>query len=269
MVAPFGILVTVLTAEGSTPREAGATLEVTEAGQRGTIGGGRLEFDAIDLARHMLKSGAVRETRSIALGPRIGQCCGGRVELLFERVTEALAERKARDAEAARAAQASVYLFGAGHTGSALAAALAPLPLQTTLIDSRAHALAAVPETIRTIAAAMPESLVAAAPPGSAFVVMTHDHALDFLIAAAALERRDAAYVGMIGSATKRARFGSYLGELGRKADLARLTLPLGGSALRDKRPAVIAALTAAELCTCLLSYHQKTLPVRLADAPL
>ena len=105
----------------------------------------------------------------------------------------------------------------------------------------------------------MPEAEVESAPRRSAFVVMTHEHSLDFLIAGAALARADAAYVGMIGSATKRERLRRHLEAAGRgPARSMRLTLPIGGAALRDKRPEVIAALTAAELATCLFPVNRK-----------
>jgi xanthine dehydrogenase accessory factor len=82
-------------------------------------------------------------------------------------------------------------------------------------------------------------------------LILTHDHALDFLIARAALARTDLAYVGMIGSATKRATFAHWLKREGEDDRLmTRLTLPIGGNAVRDKRPEVIAALVAAELLT-------------------
>ena len=84
--------------------------------------------------------------------------------------------------------------------------------------------------------------------------MLTHDHALDFLIVAEALERDDAAYVGMIGSKTKKATFRNwYLREAGgNEADFARLVSPIGGDRVADKRPAVIAALAAAEILTAL-----------------
>ncbi|HHY50369.1 MAG TPA: xanthine dehydrogenase accessory protein XdhC, partial [Alphaproteobacteria bacterium] len=112
---------------------------------------------------------------------------------------------------------------------------------------------AGLPETVEAIASPMPEAVVRAAPAGSAFVILTHDHALDFLIAFEALRRADAPYVGMVGSKTKRARFRSwYLGEGGDAAALGRLVLPIGGTAYPaapgDKRPEVIAALAAAEI---------------------
>jgi xanthine dehydrogenase accessory factor len=96
--------------------------------------------------------------------------------------------------------------------------------------------------------------MVRSAEVGAAFVVLTHDHALDFLIVAEALKRKDAAYVGMIGSQTKKATFRSwYLKEAGgNEADFARLVSPIGGDIVKDKRPAVIAALAAAEIMTAV-----------------
>src|SRR3546814_2831524 len=99
----------------------------------------------------------------------------------------------------------------------------------------------------------MPEALVADIPAGGAAVILTHDHALDFLIAREALARPDLPYVGMIGSATKRATFANWLKREGADPRLTdRLVLPVGGSAVKDKRPAVIAAMVAAELLAAL-----------------
>jgi len=100
----------------------------------------------------------------------------------------------------------------------------------------------------------VPEEMVREASAGAAFVVLTHDHALDFLIVAEALKRRDAAYVGMIGSKTKKATFKSWFLKTagGSEDDFARLVSPIGGDTVRDKRPAVIAALAAAEIMTAL-----------------
>ena len=113
-----------------------------------------------------------------------------------------------------------------------------------------------MPEAVETRLTAVPEEVVRAAPPGAAFVVLTHDHALDFLIVAEALRRDDAAYVGMIGSRTKKATFRSwYLKTAGGSViAFSRLVSPIGGSAVDDKRPAVIAALAAAEIMTALAS---------------
>ncbi|EAS49411.1 putative xanthine dehydrogenase chaperone [Aurantimonas manganoxydans SI85-9A1] len=261
------VLVTVTQVRGSTPREAGAAMLVTADGMAGTIGGGRLEFEAIERARMMLEAGEDTAQMDVPLGPEIGQCCGGRVRLDLARADDATLQALTRDGEARRAAQPTVLIFGAGHTGRALATALALLPFSVRLVDSRPETLHGLPDTVTTVAAALPEAEVDAAPPGAAYVVMTHEHSLDFLIAGAALARGDAAYVGMIGSATKRERLRRDLEAAGRGDDIDRLTLPIGGAAVRDKRPEVIAALTAAELATCLLSSQQEIVIDRFAAA--
>ena len=95
-----GVLVTVCSTEGSAPREPGAWMLVLPRAMHGTIGGGHVEHECIAHARAMLAAGAREDLRRYALGPSLGQCCGGRMELRFERVTAAdaasLAVRLAR-----------------------------------------------------------------------------------------------------------------------------------------------------------------------------
>ena len=111
-----------------------------------------------------------------------------------------------------------------------------------------------MPADVETRLTPMPEEMVREAPAGTAFVMLTHDHALDFLIVAEALKRPDTAYVGMIGSKTKKATFRSWFLKTagGNEAEFARLVSPIGGDTVKDKRPAVIAALAAAEIMTAL-----------------
>jgi xanthine dehydrogenase accessory factor len=252
-IFPSAVLVTVQFAKGSTPREAGASMLISQTAIHRTIGGGQLEYMAIDRARQMLRSGNSNDEMEIGLGPEIGQCCGGRVTLELRLVDEALALKIIAAEERELAARPNVYVFGAGHVGNALCRTLALLPVRTILVDTRRAELDAAPEGVEKRSAAMPESLVAEAPSGSAFLVLTHDHALDFLILKEALARTDAAYVGMIGSKSKRATFSHWFRrEGGDESVLARLVCPLGGWAAKDKRPEVIAALTAAEVMTGL-----------------
>lgn len=248
------VLVRIEAAEGSTPREAGASMAVSPSAIAGTIGGGQLEFHCIDIARHMLSDGAEDQLLDIPLGPQMGQCCGGRVRVSLRHAGAAeIALLSARE-KAEAAARPPVLIFGAGHTGRALAHALAPLPLSVSLIDDRDDVMNGLPAAVTCIRMADPVDAVASAPAKAAFVVLSHSHALDYRLAEAALSRGDAAYVGMIGSATKRARFeAGFLRSGGRRETLARLTSPIGGSDVDDKRPEVIAALTAAELVRCLL----------------
>jgi len=248
-------LVEVVSARGSTPRDAGACMLVSPTAIHGTIGGGQLEFMAIDRARQMLVEGDAGEaTLDVPLGPEIGQCCGGRVEVLIRPVDDRLARELIEAAQAEEARLPQVYIFGGGHVGLALATALSLLPLRTTVVETRADALEDMPGGVATVLTPVPEEMVRSAGAGAAFVVLTHDHALDFLIVAEALGRRDAAYVGMIGSQTKKATFRSWYLKTagGNEADFARLVSPIGGDTLKDKRPAVIAALAAAEIMTAV-----------------
>jgi xanthine dehydrogenase accessory protein XdhC len=254
------ILVTVARASGSTPREAGATMAVCATATTGTIGGGQLEFHCIDIAREMLSGGERERMLDIPLGPQMGQCCGGRVQVSLRRAAPIDLAMLAARAKAEAAARPAVLVFGAGHTGRALAEALAPLPFAVSLIDDRDGVMDALPAAITCIRMADPVDAVCDARPGSAFVVLSHSHALDYRLAEAALQRGDAAYVGMIGSATKRARFeAGFLRAGGRREALAHLTCPIGGGDVDDKRPEVIAALTAAELVRSLLGAQAAT----------
>ncbi len=238
---------------GSSPREQGAFMLIAQDATLGTIGGGALEYMVVARARQVLRDGLPDAALDIPLGPEIGQCCGGRVEIDLRVVDAAMAGRLAARLAAEHAVRPHVYVFGAGHVGHALARALSPLPLQVHVLDTRPGELEGLPGNVDAKAVALPEAVVRSAPEGSSYVILTHDHALDFLIAGEALKRLDAPYVGMVGSKTKRARFTSwYVSEGGSKAAADRLVLPLGGTAfplgLGDKRPEVIAALAAAEI---------------------
>jgi xanthine dehydrogenase accessory factor len=122
--------------------------------------------------------------------------------------------------------------------------------MQVSWFDERAEVFPArLPKGVRAVATHRLLDEIAAAPPGASYLVLTHSHALDFMLCETVLRRGDFVYLGLIGSRTKRRRFERGFRELGLAPDvIARLTCPIGGSALRDKRPAVIAALTAAEL---------------------
>ena len=267
-------IVAELTAvRGSAPREAGAFMLISPTATIGTIGGGALEHLVIDRARQVLRSGETSSTLDIPLGPEIGQCCGGRVDVAMRVVTPALAAKLITAAEQEAAARPHVYLFGGGHVGHALARALALLPLHVHVVDTRPDELADLPANVEALASPMPEAVVRSAPRGSAYVILTHDHALDFLIGFEALKRSDSPYVGMVGSKTKRAKFASwFLREGGDAAALDRLVLPIGGTAypsgLGDKRPEVIAALAAAEIMVHIgLARSQRTAAVTRAKS--
>lgn len=239
---------------GSCPREEGAEMLVGATALHGTIGGGQLEYMAIDRARAMLRAGETAARMDVPLGPEIGQCCGGRVEIALERLDDGARAAMLAKAEAEARDRPHLYIFGAGHVGRALARIAQSLPLRVILVDGRAGELAQCTARVETRLDVLPEALIRAAPPGSAFVVLTHDHALDFLLAAEALARDDAAYAGMIGSATKRAKFARYLRAQWPGRPVERLVCPMGAQA-DDKRPEVIAAFVAAEALAAVLNH--------------
>jgi xanthine dehydrogenase accessory factor len=244
--------VTLARVRGSSPRAAGTRMFVSPTATHGTIGGGQLEYMAIDEARALLARGEHRRDMDLPLGPEIGQCCGGRVEAVIERMDAAAIAAAIAADDTARAALPCVLIFGAGHVGRALERALRPLPVRAVLIDSRAEELAMAEPGADTRLTPLPEAEIASAPAGSVYLVMTHDHGLDFLLVAEALKRGDAAQVGMIGSKSKRGSAHAFCRAQG--LDPAPLVCPIGAWGTTDKRPEVIAALVAADLMNLLLS---------------
>ena len=228
---------------------------VSAASVAGTIGGGRLEWDAIETARIMLSGKSKSRAISVALGPAIGQCCGGKVTLAIAAGTPADVQQLQALEATHRKACPSVLIHGAGHVGRALASALSLLPFHTTLIDSRAEELERFGGTgVEIIHTTTPVGLAESAPTGAAHVIMTHSHALDSLIAAAVLERGDFRYLGIIGSKTKKALFRKAFRETGfAEEQIRRVICPIGGRAVKDKRPEVIAVMVAAEITVALM----------------
>lgn len=255
------VQVRIARTDGSSPREVGADMFVSQTAFCGTIGGGQLEYMAMDQARQMLRDGTDHFDMKVHLGPEIGQCCGGRVELRLELLGADARRTVLKQAHARRADLPQVLIFGAGHVGRALARVLSTQPVAICVIDSRDSELALV-EYGETRLCALPEAEISTAPERAAFVIATHDHALDFLLAAEALKRGDAAYVGMIGSKTKRARFSSWVQETECGCDVQRLVCPMGAAGLGDKRPEVIALHVASEVIQAMAV--GKTVPNRM-----
>ena len=239
--------------KGSSPRDVGAEMFVSEDGIAGTIGGGRLEYIVTLAAREMLAAEEAARHLDQPLGPEIGQCCGGRVELdlrLMSAEDKAQAEARLR---AAHEAQPHVYVMGAGHVGRALADLLQFLPVRCILVDPREGELALCGAEVETRLTALPEHEIATAPAGSAFIILTHEHSLDFLLASEALKRGDAAYVGLIGSRSKRAKFRNFCMKECDGLLIDDLICPIGAGGARDKRPSVIAASVVAEVMAAVL----------------
>ncbi|MEI6572965.1 MAG: xanthine dehydrogenase accessory protein XdhC [Alphaproteobacteria bacterium] len=258
-------LVTIHAARGSTPQGEGASMMITEEGAiSGTIGGGALEYAIINEAVHLMKSGTTGIIKKhYPLGPDLGQCCGGSVEIelgIFDQSMRADIQMK-RDA-IRHDASTPLYLFGAGHVGRALVMALAPLPFTVTWIDERAEIFPDhIPRNVNAKRVDNPLDEIGNIPHQGFCLVMTHSHPLDLALVGAALQRNDLAYIGLIGSATKRARFESRLRQSGQgAAALKRMICPVGLPELYGKEPAVIAASIAGDLLIrrqALLNAHE------------
>lgn len=291
-----GVWISVHHTRGSVPREAGAGMVVTADRQFGTIGGGHLEWKAVELARERLALGHRAATlRRYPLGPSLGQCCGGVVDLMFRPFDaaggawgEALARAEAEggdvalftrcDGDADHTALSDpgegavacsrhafdpwhVWLFGAGHVGAALERVLGVLDCRVTWVDTRAEAYpASVAPGVRILVSEAPQDEVGAIRPGSDVLVLTHSHVLDFDIVRALLVRDDLGQIGMIGSTTKAARFRRRLAERGvPDAAIARLSCPIGTHARGDKHPGAIAL----DVATDLLARRREALAAR------
>jgi xanthine dehydrogenase accessory factor len=314
------VRIAVASVRGSTPREAGACMLVAENTFAGSIGGGKLEMTAIESARALLTSGGAWQMLHVPLGPNLGQCCGGVVDLWLERLDvlerselaalhderertedvmlatvvgpdrfrqrmliaadggdacfgdETLDSWAQREAAAMCGTEASVrcavdgpyalllerfepsgtplILFGAGHVGKALVARLAGLPFEVTWVDSRDGMFPdALPANVHARFTEDPVEQARRASPGTAYLVMTHSHLLDYDLCRAILSRDDVCFAGLIGSHTKAARFAHRLARDGMAAErIARLVCPIGIAGIDSKRPEAIAIGVAAQL---------------------
>ena len=245
------VLVSVEATQGSVPRDAGTWMAVFAGDVMGSIGGGHLEFQAIEEARRRLSGASGEPLRRYALGPSLGQCCGGVVHLRFERVGAAdVPMLRTRLAEQL----APVALFGGGHVGKALANVLATLPFEVTWIDSRDEIFPAqLPPGVRCEHSDPVHAAVGDLAPGTRVLVMSFSHAEDLDVVAACLrrqrERADLSYIGLIGSKTKWATFRHRLEERGfSAAELSQVTCPIGVPGISGKEPAVIAVSVAAQI---------------------
>ena len=246
------IVVEVVAARGSAPREAGTRMLVDADRAAGTIGGGHLELKAIAQAREMLRTGELApHAERFALGPALGQCCGGAVALAY-RALDVQALAHWREAPPLFHLQ----LYGAGHVGRAIATLLATLDASVDWIDEREQEFPAAttlgtpwPPHIRRVCVDAVDAEVRLAPPGAFYLVLTHDHDLDLRITEAILKRGDFGYLGLIGSKTKRQRFVHRFEQRGIEPQaIARLTCPIGVDGIAGKQPEIIAAAVLAQL---------------------
>lgn len=230
------VLVTVLQTEGSTPRDNDAKMLVTPQSAHDTIGGGQLEFQAIETARQLLtENKRTSLSKEFNLGKDLEQCCGGRVTLLLECFP---------------ATGFNIVVLGAGHVGKAVIRILGQLPCRVTWLDSRADCFSEkLPTNILAEQIINAEQSIEGCAPDSWYLVMTHSHLLDQQLVEAILARGDARYCGLIGSKSKAASFRSRLKRKSfTEAEIAGLTSPIGLSELKGKQPMEIAVSVVAQM---------------------
>ena len=255
LVKEDACLITVQATRGSAPREKGAWMAVFSDAIVGTICGGHLELTATAEAHRRLAGGGGEPTLQYALGPALGQCCGGQVQLSFEAVSVA-------DSAALRQRLtprlAPVALFGAGHVGHALIEVFSHLPLAVSWIDSRDEVFAAqLPTNVNCQYSDPVQAAVPLLAGGSHVLIMSFSHAEDLDVVAACLSRQrrqaDLPYIGLIGSHSKWATFRHRLEARGfTEQELAHVTCPIGVAGVAGKEPEVIAVAVAAQILQTL-----------------
>ena len=278
------VLATVTATKGSSPRNAGARMLITLKESWGTIGGGAVEFDIMARARKMLANGDngwERQHLTFALGPDMGQCCGGQMSILLEK----FGNKQESDLRALSAAVTCktilshplgsgpplsiepisrvpafsapitppltpLFIYGAGHVSRALLPRLDGLGFEIFLVDIDDDRYPAdLGDKAQKLLAKAPEVIASHAPSGAAHLVMTHSHSLDEAICLEVLTRGGFAFLGLIGSKSKRARFKKRLLAAGvSESMLELLVCPIGIDEITGKSPAYVALSIAAQL---------------------
>lgn len=289
--APAGTpvcLVVIADVKGSAPRETGAMMLVHAGHIQGSIGGGELEYQAIDVARsHQPETGFERQIRSYPLGPSLGQCCGGHVKVMFEwyqtddkSVQAALAgqitgyslhDTTSQDVPGFVAHRPTptpetacvlpvgdkmcdVFIYGAGHVGRAVVELARHLACQIFWVDTDEDRFPEViPQGVTKLPARHPQTLAARAPDKAIHLVMTYSHQLDYDIISVLLNAGGFARCGLIGSKTKAARFRSRLQDNGLTTEQTdRLVCPIGIEQVTGKAPLQVALSITAQLSNWL-----------------
>lgn len=230
------VLVTVLRTAGSTPRECGSKMLVTAQHSYDSIGGGHLEYQSTLHARTMLDtSSAPQQLQEFNLGADLGQCCGGKVQVLFERLVTTIP---------------TLTLFGAGHVAKALLPLLIPLPINVRWVDSREELFPVpAPDNVEICVTDDPVGEIPTDPAEHWLLIMTHNHQLDFELVRTALANPHIQYLGVIGSDVKARRFQQRLAQREfTDRDIARMICPVGERTIPGKTPHEVAISITAQL---------------------
>lgn len=255
------VLVSVVAHAGSVPRVESARMLVTPRRCFDTIGGGHLEWKALATARAWLNEAETTTPtlqplprfEKLALGPSLGQCCGGVVELRYDRLdllSNATYAQLIQQFYEEQAPIPHLFVFGAGHVARALMQILEQTPCEITWVDERDQVFPDnLSQNVQVEATDTPEALIARAAPKSYFLVMTHHHGLDLRLTKEILKRDDLAWFGLIGSRTKRANFIHRLQEKGfTQKQIERMVCPIGDPQITGKEPGIIALAVASQL---------------------
>jgi xanthine dehydrogenase accessory factor len=240
------VIVTLLGTAGSTPRASGTKMVISEQNIYATIGGGHLEFKAIEHARQLIMQGETcQQVENFQLGASLGQCCGGQVLVLFEVFT---CDKMPLD------------IYGAGHVAQALMPILAQLPIRIRWIDSRADLFPAyIPDNVQKVVDEDPVEQVKVASKNNASLILTHNHQLDFSLCQAILKRKDALWLGVIGSDTKAKKFQYRLSQRGfSEKQIASMICPVGLPEVAGKLPMEVAISIAGQLVGLYQRLHVK-----------
>lgn len=259
------VLATQVTASGSTPREPGAHMVITQEAVFDTLGGGTFEWQTIQAARDYLQQQRYGfHLEAFSLGGRSGQCCGGFVNILLEVFP---------------GTEANIAIFGAGHVGQEIVKLSTPLPWQLHWYDSRNEAFNQHCKQPRLTCTALQNAKrsVAELPPLTHALVLTHSHDEDYQLTAALIERNDLASIGLIGSDSKWASFSGRLARSGYTAEqIQRVRCPIGrlnDQKLSNKTPYAIAISAVNELLwlvdTCLVGTYLVDTPTAQASRGL
>lgn len=241
------VMVTLVGVTGSTPRDSGTKMVVSSEQNFDTIGGGHLEYKCIGHAHKMLAEKTQgQHLEHFQLAAKLGQCCGGTATVLFEYFAESTV---------------NVMLFGAGHVGQALIGILAELPCKVTWVDSREEQFP--PQyfmrnlsNVTQVVSENPQDEIQNMPAGSYYMVMTHNHQLDFELCHDILKREDFNYLGLIASETKWRRFRQRFGHRDISPQLIeRMSCPIGLNEVPGKKPMEVAVSIAAEFINY---YHNR-----------
>ncbi|MCV2403160.1 xanthine dehydrogenase accessory protein XdhC [Marinomonas sp. C2222] len=239
------VIATVIGTHGSAPRESSSKMIITQDHSFDTIGGGQLEYAVCQKARAMLSSGSDGETSAshvlehFPLAAKTNQCCGGSVSVLLEYFPEPATK---------------ITIFGMGHVASTLVNVLANMQAKVSWVDSRENLaqdrqMQGVPANAQVFLYESMLEHVEKMGVNEMALIMTHDHALDYQLVEALLDRKDCRFIGLIGSQTKALRFRKRLASASfSQGEIDSVHCPVGSPDITGKKPFEIAISISAQI---------------------